>query len=468
MRRPEPILLLMLLAAAGCATKAPPTAEALRREALPGMVLTNAWTAGGTAGSVSNDWIASFADAQLSALVAEAVTNNLDLRAAAARVEQAAGYVELARSALRPALNLFGTGGLRAGGGGSDISGALQGIALGVSWEPDLWGRIRYGRNAAVEMHAAAQNDFAYARQSLAAATAQSWFTVAETYLHGQIAAEMTAASEDLVALSERRLRVGVGSQRDVALANAGLRTVQDLACQVALAQVQARRGLETLLGRYPAAALIGRRDLPAMPGPVPVGMPLEMLERRPDLVAAERRVAAAFNRVGEAKAARLPRIRLNASVGLLESEVLQLKDDFTNPTGGAGGTLLAPIYRGGEFQAQVEIRTLEQKEAVAQYAAMALRALTEVENGLAASQTLVEREQILRQAVADNSRALELERESYRVGRGDLRAVQQQQLAWHSARVSLLRVQSEQLSQRVRLHLALGGTFGSSTSATP
>src|SRR6185436_9945221 len=198
--------------------------------------------------------------------------------------------------------------------------------------------------------------------------------------------------------------------------------------------------------------------QLTPLPGVVPAGMPLEMLERRPDLVAAERRVAAAFNRVGEAKAAQLPRIILNVSGGAINSEVVQLKSDFENPTGGAGARLIAPIYQGGALKAQVLIRTAEQKQAVAEYGRMALRALGDVESALAASQSLAEREPILRQTLADNQRALELTQEAYRVGRGDLRAVQQQQLSVHTAHLALLRVQSEELTQRVNLHLALGG----------
>ena len=90
------------------------------------------------------------------------------------------------------------------------------------------------------------------------------------------------------------------------------------------------------------------------MPAPIAVGIPLQMLERRPDVIAAERRVAAAFNRVGEAKAARLPQITLNANFGAFESEVLELKEDFENPSGGLGARLLAPIYQGGALTAKV------------------------------------------------------------------------------------------------------------------
>jgi outer membrane protein TolC len=194
------------------------------------------------------------------------------------------------------------------------------------------------------------------------------------------------------------------------------------------------------------------------------------MLERRPDMIAAERRVAAAFDRVGEAKAAKLPQISLTGTVGAITSEVLQLKDSFSNPVAGLGATLLAPLYRGGALQADVEIREGERKQAVAEYARSALNAINEVENALAAARTLSEREQILQAAVTQYGRALELEEIGYRVGKTDLRSVLDRQLALYGARVALLRVQSEQLIQRVNLHLALGGSFqiaADSTQAT-
>jgi outer membrane protein TolC len=184
------------------------------------------------------------------------------------------------------------------------------------------------------------------------------------------------------------------------------------------------------------------------------------MLERRPDMVAAERRVAASFNRVGEAKAARLPQITLNANVAAIQSSILELKSDFENPTYGAGARLLAPLYQGGALRTQVRISTIEQKEAVAEYARLALRALGDVENALAAGQTLAERQQLLQQIVTENQRAFALVQTSYRIGKADMLAVQQQQLSVHSSRLALLRVQSEQLAQRANLYLALGGSF--------
>jgi multidrug efflux system outer membrane protein len=467
-RVPFPALLCLMgmLLITGCITKAPPTRAEIQKQAATISALdeTSGWKAGGAEGKISDNWLASFNDTQLDALVLEAVANNPDLRVSATRVEQAAQYVELSKAALRPAVNLLGMGGYNLGDGTS----ALQGAFLAASWELDLWGRLRYGRNAAQETYASTQADFEFARQSLAATTARSWFSASETWLQLQIAEEMVKSAQQLVSLAEMRQEVGVGREQDAAMARANLGNFQDNVAQFRLAHAQTLRALELLLGRYPSAELKARQVMDTFPGPIPVGMPLEMLERRPDMIAAERRVAAAFDRVGEAKAARLPRLSLNASVSAISSEVLQLQTDYENPSSGIGGKIIAPIYQGGALNAQVEIRTIEQKEAVAQYARMALRAIGDVENALAAGNTLAEREQLLQRIVADNQRSLDLEQKSYRIGKTDLRSVQQQQLNLFAARLSLLRVQSDKLSQRVNLHLALGGRFENTSEPAP
>jgi outer membrane protein TolC len=222
---------------------------------------------------------------------------------------------------------------------------------------------------------------------------------------------------------------------------------------------VQALRSLELLVGRYPAAALAAPPQLGVLPPVAPAGLPSELLERRPDLLAAEQRVAAAFNLAREAKAARLPRFSLTASVSDLSSEFFVLKNR-NNPVWSIGGTVFAPLFSGGTLRAQSEIRTAEQKEAMAHYVTTALKAFGDVENALSSEFALADREQILTAAVSDAARALQLAETRYRVGSGDLRQVEQQQLAYESARMNLLRVQSERRVQRVNLHLALGGGF--------
>jgi outer membrane protein TolC len=197
----------------------------------------------------------------------------------------------------------------------------------------------------------------------------------------------------------------------------------------------------------------------PRWPGDVPVGLPSELLERRPDVIAAERRVASAFYRIEEAKAARLPKISLVGSVTSLSSEMIVLKTK-DNPVASIGANLLQPLFLGGYLQSQVEARTAEQQAAIADYGKVSSRVFGEVEGALSAGFNAAEREQILARSIRENARALELANVRYRVGSGDLRGVGQQQLTLYSVQVALLRVQSDRLVQRVNLHLALGGSF--------
>ena len=199
----------------------------------------------------------------------------------------------------------------------------------------------------------------------------------------------------------------------------------------------------------------------PICTGPVPAGIPMDVLNRRPDMVAAERRVAAAFDRVGEARASMLPTLSLSAGYGRISNEAVQMRDDLEQTTASTAATTVIPLYTGGALTAQVAVRTAEQKAAVADYARRALLALGEVEDALNADRVLGERERILGDAAAASRDATRLEQDAYRVGKSDLRAVNQRQLAQWSAEVALLHVRRERLARRVDLHLALGGNFG-------
>jgi multidrug efflux system outer membrane protein len=447
---------------AGCAIKDPPPAGNIQREALVNTTVPAGWKAGGgMAQPVADRWLDSFNDLSLVALVDEALTYNADLKIAAARVEQAAGYVEVAEASLYPAVGVLAHGGGKSGGDGS----GLRGVFLNASLELDVWGRIRYGRAAAQAQYASADADYAFARQSLAALVAKGYFLAIEAGLQRAIAQDVLHAAEELLRIAQERERIGAGDEQAVAEARASVGSYRDTLRQVEFARDQALRALELLLGRYPAAEVEVARQLASMPAPVPVGLPSELLERRPDVIAAERRVAAAFNRVEEAKAAQLPRISLTAGGSSVSSELFVLQN-HSNPVWSLGANLVAPLYQGGALQAQVEIRTAEQKLALADYARIAQRAFSDVEGALSAEVALRDREAILVQNVKDNERALELAQVQYKVGKIDLRVVEQRQLALYGARTSRLNVQSEQLAQRVNLHLALGGNFEQANTA--
>ncbi|MCC6868422.1 MAG: TolC family protein [Burkholderiales bacterium] len=455
MRMRHCALLLGVAALAGCALKDPLRHEDTVAQALPNVALPAQYAAGGLAAPISDDWLAALRDPALAALVAEAIAYNPDLKVAAARVDQAAAYLAGAKSPLWPQVSLVARGGGKMSG---DATG-LQGVGLFASWEIDLWGRVRATARATELQYESTQLEAEYARQSLAALVAKAWITAIEARLQMAQAADMLRAAVQLAGLARDRQRVGIGNEYDVALAQANVETLRDSVRSLELAYGNALRALETLAGRYPAAAVEVAAALPAWPGELPTGVPAELLERRPDVVAAERRVAAAFYRVEEAKAARLPRITLVANLTSISSELFVLQSR-NNPVVSFGAGLVQPLFLGGLLQSQVDARTAEQQAAIAEYGKVGARVFGEVENALAATAAAADRETILVRSVQENARALELANIRYRVGSADLRAVQQQQLDLTSARAALLRVRADRLVQRVNLHLALGGSF--------
>jgi len=458
------LALAVLVLLSACALEPPPKPADYRAEALGGVKPPGQWTAEGeAAGPVAGSWLATFADPRLDALVAEAMANNLDLRVAAARVQVASEYVKLADSTLWPQVNLLARGGGEMGG---DSSG-LSGVGLYANWELDLWGRVRSARAATEASYGSAVADAEYARQSVAALVAKAYFVAVEATLQLRLAEDTVATSQQLVTFAEQRQRIGKGDGYDTAISRANVESFRDTVEKLSLSRVQALRGLEVLVGRYPAADVEVATQLAQPPGPVPAGLPSELLERRPDVVAADRRVAAAFYGIQEAKAARLPSISLTASVDDISSDLFVLQDR-DNPVWSAGASLLQPVFNAGALQTQVRIRTAEQKQAIAEYGRIGARAFAEVEDTLSAEFAAGRREAVLARAVTENKTALEFGQQRFKVGSGDLRAVSQQQLAVFGSTSALLRVQSERLVQRVNLYLALGGGFAAAPATTP
>jgi NodT family efflux transporter outer membrane factor (OMF) lipoprotein len=422
----------------------------------PAAAVPAAWrSAGGAGGVVLTDWVQSFGDPQLQLLVDEALQNNLDLQAAAERVEIAAALVTQARSLLFP--HLIGSAG--AGLVGRDWTKDKSGIVGDISWELDLWGRVRAETAAAAAAREASEADLLYARQSLAATVVTLWYeTIAAERLR-QTAQDASGVYSELLRLVRTRHTVGRSNMQDVSLALADLDRARQRERAFATSEHQVMRGLEVVVGRYPGGELALAPDLPPLPPPIPEGLPSELLERRPDLHAAERRVAAAFHTIQAAQAARLPRIALTAGGGRSTSELLRLAGvgaGFWR----AGIDLLAPIFTGGALEAQVRIATADQKVALALYGQAALRAFSEVETSLTNEQLLLEQQQYLEAVLQQDSEALRLGRLRFTAGATDLLDILQLQTRQLATRFDLIGVRNDRLANRAALHLALGGGF--------
>jgi len=219
------------------------------------------------------------------------------------------------------------------------------------------------------------------------------------------------------------------------------------------------QRALAILLGRYPSPdiAPASLPDLTALPG---VGIPSEVLTRRPDVLAAEQRFHAAFRDVEAAKRARLPSLQLVGGVAYVSDSAVMLESAISNPVWALSGKLLAPIFTGGRIDAQIEAKTGAQQEAMAEYTKVSLTALAEVEEALASERSLASREDIVAKQLELFGQAVGYAQIEAEVGKGDQRQVLARKLSLAATQAELLHLKSERLANRVALHQALGGRF--------
>ncbi len=415
------------------------------------------WAGDASAGAVAGGWIAAFGDATLVQLVNEAVAHNRDLQATAATITQAEAEARKAASVQVPLVGL-NVGSTRSG----DSKGLVQndtGVSLGIAWEADVWGRIRAGVQAGEAGVAAARADYDAARRSLAAQTARAWFQAIETRRQHALAQQALDNLTDMQRIVQAQQREGLASGLDLHLVQADLGVARARVQEMFTASNDAVRSVELLLGRYPSAELEVAPDLPAMPPPAPAGQPAELLERRPDLRAGEAQLAQAFALAQQARAARLPRISLTAAGGTastaLQSLVLPL-DSFWY----LGVNLFQPLIDGGRLQADVDSADAQQRAAIEQYAGKVLRAFNEVEHSLDAETTLRARSAALQDAAHEAEQAWRLSLRRYEQGDAGLLDALQLHQRLLEIRQSLYRIELLQLSERVNLHLALGGDF--------
>ena len=417
------------------------------------------WGTESGTGAVQVGWIDTFNDPALTKLIEEAQANNRNLAVAATNVDRAWALARQAGASLSPDIGVA-AGASQSGTANSSTPGTTNlSLGLQVSWEADLWGRLRAGQRGAVASAQATEADFRFAQYSLAAAIANAYFMAIEANLQADIARETVGILEETQRIVNVKYENGMASAQDVSLTRSDLASSRERLTTVGGSYRDALRALEVLLGRYPGAELGVRKSLPAVPPPPPAGVPSELLERRPDIVAAERRVAAAFNAIAQAKAARLPTVGLTGQLGGASSSLSDLLDP-ANVAWSLGANMLAPLYDGGRRREVVEIATAEQEGALAAYAQVALNAFSELETSLDQGVVVAQRAVELQEAANEAENAFRIASLRYEEGEEDLLSVLTIQQRVIRAKSTLSSVERLLLEQRVNLNLALGGSW--------
>lgn len=453
---------LALMALAACST--PPAGEP-RTEAVevpPRWAAARA-AAGKPAGA---QWWTAFGEARLNALVVRAIAANHDLAAAAARVEQARAQARIAGAVLHPNVDASVTAsrarqnfvGLPLPGAGvaSSIS-TTYGISLNASWELDLWGRLRAGRTAAIADLKAVEAERSAAALSIAGQTARIYFAIAEAREQLALAQATLLNRRTTASRVRRRYEAGLRPPFDLRLALANEAAATALAAQRGREIDALQRQLELLLGDYPRATVAVSDALPRLGALPDAGVPAELLSRRPDVLAAERTLAASGGRVAAARAALCPQLRLSASAGRRGTEPAQLADSALS-VWSLAADLLAPVFQGGRLRADIELSEARRSEALERYRQTLLLAFTEVETALAADRLLETQVKAARERVEHTRGAQRLAEDRYGAGLVTFLEVLEAQRQALDAASQLLAARRQRIDARVDLYLALGG----------
>jgi NodT family efflux transporter outer membrane factor (OMF) lipoprotein len=411
-------------------------------------------------------WWNIFGDPELDALEGQLATANTTIAQAEARFRAARAVLRQTRADIYPTVTA-GAGVTRARALSNQspaqrpVTATLYSASGDASWELDVWGRVRRNVESSVASAAAAQADLENVRLSMQAELAVDWYL-----LHGfdaQIALLTTNADAEAEALklTDNRHKQGVVSGVDVAQAETLLETTRAQAIDVGISRAQTEHAIAFLVGRAPADLTISPAKISAAPPAIPGLLPSELLERRPDVAAAERRAAAASALIGVAVAAYFPTFSFNASASFVSNTLSTL---FSAPSfvWSLGPSALAAIFDAGRRRAVTEQRRAEYDGAVGAYRETALTAFQEVEDQLAALRLLALEEKQQASAVAAAERAVTLAENRYQGGITTyLEVVTAQTIALSNERAAV-DIHTRRMVASVSLVKALGGGFES------
>ena len=416
--------------------------------------------ASGENSRVTTGWLSSLQSPRLVALVREALANNQNLAATAARLSAAEETSLVARARKLPDITVGGGTSVNYDNFTNDVQESYR-LNLNVSWEADVWGRLRNLEKAAYYDFASAVADFRSARLSLAANTARGYLNLISAQQQLRLAETTLESFKKNLRIIERNYTAGTGDARDldVAFGRNNVASAERSLISRRLDRDEAARSLEVLLGRYPAGELRSTTTLPSLSSRVPVGLPSTLLERRPDITSAAADVYASRERVEAARKNLLPSLRLTAGVSNAPGSVFSRIFDPNFLLYTAAANLSQTIYGGGELKAQARQALENSRAELADYAQTALDAFREVESALATGESLARQVTFLETEVEKAAVAEKFAERSYIEG-GNILSVLEAQRRVNSARAALIALRNRQLQNRIDLHLALGGSF--------
>ena len=408
-------------------------------------------------------WWELYHDPQLNALAEQVAGGNQNIREAEARLRQAHAFVGAAKAGAAP----VGSAGVAASralrsqnlgsgvGTGSSVSDFQ--IPLQVAWELDLWGKIRLGVEASEANDAASNADLAALRLSMQAELVGDYFQVQALDVQKQLLNDTMVAYRKILGVTRNRYAAGVAGKADQLQAESQLQSVEAQAVDLDVQRSQLEHAIAVLIGTPPAAFALPPETHSSPILVIPPGLPSELLERRPDIAAAERRMAAANAQIGVAAAAYFPAIRLGAAAGV-ESAGLGTWLSWPSRFWSLGPILAATLFDGGLRQAQSEQALASYDASVATYRQSVLTAFQEVEDALATLKTLEEEASVQEAALQTAKQSVAVVTNQYQAGTVSSLNLLVAQAALLANDRTTMAIQSRRLTASVLLVKALGG----------
>lgn len=440
-----------------------------------------------TSEPVTDEWWSSFKDPELNSLVERAVNRNLDLKLALERVQEARAARGVARSGYFPEVDAgvsaqrlrggFNQGVIHAvpssntaGGSPSLVSpfetNVFQGN-LSASWELDVFGGIRRGVQAANADIIAQEEDRRDVLVMLLGDVGQAYAKLRGYQQRLDIANENIRTQQETLHLTKARARAGLATDLDVSRAAAQLATTKAVVPTLLAGIDVSIHRLSVLLGEEPGALRTELKKSKPIPSALPdvrVGLPSDLLERRPDIRRAEAQLAAATARVGEAKAERFPHFVLTGTAGRQATQLRELTLGLGNFYGVGPGISL-PLFAGGRIRSNIAVQNSRERQALISYHSTILNALEEVENALANYSQEQERRDRLDQAVVQSQLAMHLADEQYRAGLTDFLSVLEAQRDLYANEDQLVQSQTGVTRDLVALYRVLGGGWSAAST---
>jgi NodT family efflux transporter outer membrane factor (OMF) lipoprotein len=402
------------------------------------------------------DWWRIFNDPALDLLEQQAMAANQTIAEQAATYDQAKALVTEARAGLYPVLGVSASA-TRTGGGNHTPTTSLLNLSGNASWEPDFWGRVRRQVESNVASAQASAADLVNAKLSAGASLATAYMELTVSDALQRVLDDTVAADQKTLQITINQYNAGFAAKADVLTAQTQLDQAKSAAVAVGISRGQYEHAIATLAGMPPAALTIpATKTPPAVPN-VPISVPSGLLQRRPDIAAAERTMAANNALIGVQVAAFYPTITLSASAGLQGAAFGPLFS-VANNVWSIGGTATEDIFEGGARTAAVAAARAQYENSVATYRQTVLSAFQQVEDALVALRLAKQQAEIQDQAVRDAQRALAITINEYQAGTQAYTAVVTAQNTLLSARQTALSIQEQRLTEAVTLITSLGG----------